>query len=96
MRYCNCKKRCFPNNGKNIGLVVRNKKLILFFQENKYSYSADIWSLGITLIELAQTEPPNHDLNPVRVLLRLSKSDPPKLDIPSNWYTLSNVNFFKL
>lgn len=58
-------------------------------QENKYSYSADIWSLGITLIELAQTEPPNHDLNPVRVLLRLTKSDPPKLDIPKNWYALS-------
>ncbi|XP_018667616.2 serine/threonine-protein kinase 10 isoform X7 [Ciona intestinalis] len=55
------------------------------FKDTPYNYSADIWSLGITLIELAQTEPPNHDLNPVRVLLRVAKSEPPTLDIPSRW-----------
>uniref|UniRef100_H2Y589 Protein kinase domain-containing protein n=1 Tax=Ciona savignyi TaxID=51511 RepID=H2Y589_CIOSA len=55
------------------------------FKDTPYNYSADIWSLGVTLIELAQTEPPNHDLNPVRVLLRIAKTDPPTLDIPSKW-----------
>ncbi|XP_076814978.1 serine/threonine-protein kinase 10-like isoform X1 [Clavelina lepadiformis] len=55
------------------------------FKDTPYTYSADIWSLGITLIELAQTEPPNHDLNPVRVLLRITKSDAPVLELPEKW-----------
>nr|CAD7396665.1 unnamed protein product [Timema cristinae] len=45
----------------------------------------DIWSLGITLIEFAQMEPPNHEMSPMRVLLKIQKSDPPKLDQPSKW-----------
>jgi STE20-like kinase len=40
---------------------------------------------GVTLIELAQMEPPNHDLTPMRVLLKIQKSDPPRLDCPSRW-----------
>ncbi|KAL0994758.1 hypothetical protein UPYG_G00126800 [Umbra pygmaea] len=50
-----------------------------------YDYKADIWSLGITLIELAQIEPPHHELNPMRVLLKIAKSEPPSLDQPSKW-----------
>ncbi|XP_051902775.1 serine/threonine-protein kinase 10 [Hippocampus zosterae] len=50
-----------------------------------YDYKADIWSLGITLIELAQIEPPHHDLNPMRVLLKITKSEPPSLDQPNKW-----------
>lgn len=55
------------------------------FRDNPYDYKADIWSLGITLIEFAQTEPPNHEMNPVRVLLKIQKSDPPSLEQPSKW-----------
>ncbi|XP_068601150.1 serine/threonine-protein kinase 10 [Brachionichthys hirsutus] len=50
-----------------------------------YDYKADIWSLGITLIELAQIEPPHHELNPMRVLLKIAKSEPPTLDLPHKW-----------
>uniref|UniRef100_A0A8C6UGB1 non-specific serine/threonine protein kinase n=1 Tax=Neogobius melanostomus TaxID=47308 RepID=A0A8C6UGB1_9GOBI len=50
-----------------------------------YDYKADIWSLGITLIELAQIEPPHHELNPMRVLLKIAKSEPPTLDQPYKW-----------
>ena len=55
------------------------------FRDNPYDYKADIWSLGITLIEFAQRDPPNHDMTPMRVLLKIQKSDPPKLDFPSKW-----------
>lgn len=55
------------------------------FRDSPYDYKADIWSLGITLIEFAQIEPPNHDISPMRVLLKIQKSAPPKLDQPSKW-----------
>ncbi|KAJ8248153.1 hypothetical protein GJAV_G00238900 [Gymnothorax javanicus] len=54
-------------------------------KDRPYDYKADVWSLGITLIELAQVEPPNHEMNPMRVLLKIAKSEPPTLMQPSKW-----------
>ncbi|XP_066139058.1 serine/threonine-protein kinase 10 isoform X2 [Euwallacea fornicatus] len=55
------------------------------FRDNPYDFKVDIWSMGITLIEFAQTEPPNHEMSPMRVLLKIQKSDPPRLEQPSKW-----------
>ncbi|KAJ0170042.1 hypothetical protein K1T71_014648 [Dendrolimus kikuchii] len=55
------------------------------FRDHPYDFKVDIWSLGITLIEFAQMEPPNHEMTPMRVLLKIQKSDPPTLDEPSRW-----------
>uniref|UniRef100_A0A4W3GY84 Serine/threonine kinase 10 n=1 Tax=Callorhinchus milii TaxID=7868 RepID=A0A4W3GY84_CALMI len=54
-------------------------------KDTPYDYKSDIWSLGITLIEMAQIEPPHHELNPMRVLLKIAKGEPPTLDNPSKW-----------
>ncbi|XP_061916574.1 mitogen-activated protein kinase kinase kinase kinase 5-like isoform X3 [Entelurus aequoreus] len=52
-----------------------------------YNELCDIWSVGITAIELAELQPPMFDLHPLRALFLMSKSgyQPPKLKDKSKW-----------
>jgi len=45
-----------------------------------YSSKCDIWSIGITAIELAEMQPPMFELHPMRALYLIPKNPPPKLN----------------
>ncbi|MEJ1281984.1 TAO kinase 1 [Cricetulus griseus] len=54
-------------------------EVILAMDEGKYDGKVDIWSLGITCIELAERKPPLFNMNAMSALYHIAQNDSPTL-----------------
>ena len=63
----------------------------------KYDTKTDIWSLGITCVELVEGEPPNGEMKPGKVMEKIACS-PPKVEeiIDPNEHTDEFIDFVRL
>lgn len=60
--------------------------------DNNYDYRVDIWSFGITLIEMAEMDPPYHEMRAERVGAKIRQANPPTLKDIRRWSTdFSNI-----
>eukprot|EP00793_Prasinoderma_coloniale_P004068 PRCOL_00006243-RA len=53
--------------------------------ESAYDQSVDVWALGVTALEMAETLPPHADVHPMRVIFMISREAPPTLREPGAW-----------
>jgi hypothetical protein len=54
-------------------------------RESHYDGRADVWSLGITVIEMAEGAPPHANLHPLRAIFVIPTKPAPTLADPDNW-----------
>ncbi|XP_050738512.1 serine/threonine-protein kinase Tao-like isoform X6 [Eriocheir sinensis] len=57
-------------------------EVILAMDEGQYDGKVDVWSLGITCIELAERKPPYFNMNAMSALYHIAQNDAPKMSAP--------------
>ncbi|XP_014666654.1 PREDICTED: serine/threonine-protein kinase TAO1-like isoform X2 [Priapulus caudatus] len=60
-------------------------EVILAMEEGQYDGKVDIWSIGITCIELAERKPPYFNMNAMSALYHIAQNDSPNLSPDGNW-----------
>lgn len=60
-------------------------EVILAMDEGQYDGKVDVWSLGITCIELAERKPPLFNMNAMSALYHIAQNDPPSLGQNITW-----------
>ncbi|MGH0133886.1 UNVERIFIED_CONTAM: hypothetical protein FKN15_043857 [Acipenser sinensis] len=53
--------------------------------DSSYDARCDVWSLGITAIELGDGEPPLSEMHPVKALFKIPRNPSPTLRNPEQW-----------
>nr|CAD7395057.1 unnamed protein product [Timema cristinae] len=53
--------------------------------DSSYDARCDVWSVGITAIELAEGDPPLSELHPMRALFQIPRNPPPSLGHPEDY-----------
>ena len=54
-------------------------------EETSYDSKADIWSLGITVLELCEGHPPHFEVHPMRAIFLISNEPAPTAREPGLW-----------
>ena len=54
-------------------------------QESRYDGKVDVWALGISVMEMAEFQPPRHAIHPMRVIFMISREPPPQLAQAEAW-----------
>lgn len=80
---------CFILPSLELICFVFNAVRVVYFQviaceqqrDSSYDSRCDVWSLGITAIELATGDPPLSGLHPMRALFQIPREPPPVLPL---------------
>lgn len=70
-----------------IFLLRMAPEVILAMDEGQYDGKVDVWSCGITCIELAERKPPYFNMNAMSALYHIAQNDTPTLQVqsPADW-----------